>query len=698
MARVIAQDVATLAGDEPAGAGHLRRAVDLLPVQIREMSGQITLFDGAGFAIATFPQSVPARHRDELFEDALPLLVFANRAGAMRTRLGDGREVIATLRSVARGHLAVVQPLDELRTGLRSWTDTHSVLAFAGVLGIAGLAGASAARGRRARGALRGSARAEARVNTSLTRGRCGLWDWDVSRGRIYWSRSMYGLLGYQQRDEHLGFGEVNALIHSEDGDLAALASCIESESASGIDHDFRMRTAAGTWLWLRARAEVVIDQDDGSRHLVGTVVDISDERGFVERKAMADMRLHDAVEAISEAFVLWDADNRLVLCNSKFRKFHDLPDSVAQPGAAYADIIEAGRSPLVTSHVARANPDEPGSRTLEAQLADGRWLQINERRTKDGGFVSVGTDITGLKTQEERLIQSERNLLGTVTDLRRSRLTLQVQAQQLAELAERYHEQKAQAESANRAKSEFLAKMSHELRTPLNAVIGFAEMMEREVLGPLGHQRYHDYATHIRSSGLGLLNIINDILEISRLEAGHLCLDASPVDVAGVLAGVLRTVGKSAEDKKLRIETLIHPEVSVLADERAVRHVLVHLLENAVKFSRDSGVVRVRVAPAGAAVNIFIEDAGIGIARDFLPRLGRPFEQAEPEFNRALGGAGLGLAISRALTEMNGGALRIRSVEGTGTVVLLRLRACPDMDCSEPQAAGLIPYLQAAE
>src|SRR3712207_2378352 len=142
------------------------------------------------------------------------------------------------------------------------------------------------------------------------------------------------------------------------------------------------------------------------------------------------------------------------------------------------------GRPPEVQHQIVREDRQDAGARTFEARLEDGRWLQINERRTKDGGYVSVGTDITALKRHEQRLVDSEKQLIATVTDLKQSRQKLEAQTQQLADLAERYLDQKAQAESANRSKSEFLANMSHELRTPLNAIIGFAEVMQSGIFG----------------------------------------------------------------------------------------------------------------------------------------------------------------------------------------------------------------------
>ena len=201
-----------------------------------------------------------------------------------------------------------------------------------------------------------------------------------------------------------------------------------------------------------------------------------------------------------------------------------------------------------------------PGARTFEAQLEDGRWLQISERRTKDGGFVSVGTNITELKRHEEKLIESERRLKATVVDLRQSQQALERQTEQLAYLAERYAEQKDRAEEANQAKSAFLANMSHELRTPLNAIIGFSEMMESGLFGPLGDAKYFEYCRDIRESGRYLLDVINDILDMSKIEAGRANLEPEMIELDSFLSDTMRMVAARADEKQLTVKSEIEP------------------------------------------------------------------------------------------------------------------------------------------
>jgi two-component system cell cycle sensor histidine kinase PleC len=513
------------------------------------------------------------------------------------------------------------------------------------------------------------------RIDSALNRGRCGLWDWDIGRGRIYWSDSMYELLGYERQDEFLSFGEVNAMIHPEDQDLFTLAEQLASASTSLVDYEFRIRSISGDWVWLRARAELMNDPDDAASHLVGIAVDVTEQRGLEEKTARADARLHDAIEAISEAFVLWDANNNLVLCNSKFQKLHELPADALLQGKSYAEVMALGRPPEVQHQFLRREQQDVGARTFEARLQDGRWLQINERRTKDGGYVSVGTDITALKRHEHRLVESEKELIATVLDLKQSRQKLEAQTHQLADLAERYLDQKAQAESANRAKSEFLANMSHELRTPLNAIIGFAEVMQSGIFGSLGSDKYEEYCTDIRSSGEYLLSVINDILDMSRIEAGRTTLTKQPLEVHASIQRALKLVGEQTKAKNLSVTVDVNPDnIVVPADERALHQILVNLLQNATKFTSDGGCITVRTRQAGNAVNIYVEDNGIGIPDHALHKLGQPFEQVETEFSKSYKGSGLGLAIARSLTELHGGSLRIKSQEGVGTIVLVHL------------------------
>ena len=264
-----------------------------------------------------------------------------------------------------------------------------------------------------------------------------------------------------------------------------------------------------------------------------------------------ADLRLRDAIETIPEAFVLWDAEDRLVLCNSHFQRLHKLPDSAVAPGTSYETVIEVGSMPEVRTRLQETGAQAPGARTFEAQLDDGSWLHISERRTKDGGYVSVGTDITRIKEHEQKLVDNDARLRANVLDLKRSQ-SARAQAIELADLAEKYSQEKNRAEEANQAKSKFLANMSHELRTPLNAIIGFSEIMGSGMFGVLGSDKYQEYCHDILTSGKYLLEVINDILDMSKIEAGRMKLDMEPLDLSKMLAESLRVVSGRAEDKNL--------------------------------------------------------------------------------------------------------------------------------------------------
>src|SRR5579871_4446153 len=512
------------------------------------------------------------------------------------------------------------------------------------------------------------------RIDTALNRGRCGLWDWDLSRGRIFWSQSMFTLLGLENRSDLLTFGEVNALVKSDDIDLFEIADQLISGKINYIDQTFRMQHTDGHWIWLRVRCELSQGAADTGLHLIGIAVDITEQKSLAEKTVEADLRLRDAIETIPEAFVLWDASDRLVLCNSHFQRLHKLPDSAVIPGTSYETVIEVGRMPEVRTRLHEIANQAPGARTFEAQLDDRSWLHISERRTKDGGYVSVGTDITRIKEHEQKLVENDLRLRATVIDLKRSQSELERQAIELADLAEKYSREKTRAEEANQTKSKFLANMSHELRTPLNAIIGFSEIMESGMFGSLGSEKYQEYCHDILTSGHYLLEVINDILDMSKIEAGRMKLDMEELDLSKTLAESLRVVSGRADDKNLDLDAKIDGAIPVVADRRATKQIIVNLLSNAVKFTPDGGKVIVRSREVADSVVLLIADTGIGIAPQSLRRLGRPFEQVESQLTKTYHGSGLGLAIARSLTNLHGGTMKLRSKLGAGTVVRVSL------------------------
>jgi two-component system cell cycle sensor histidine kinase PleC len=434
------------------------------------------------------------------------------------------------------------------------------------------------------------------------------------------------------------------------------------------------MQHCNGHWIWLRVRCELSQEAGGEGQHLIGIAVDITEQKSLAERTVEADLRLRDAIETIPEAFVLWDADNRLVLCNSHFQRLHKLPDSAVAPGTSYETVIEVGSMPEVRTRLCDANGAMPGARTFEAQLDNGSWLHISERRTKDGGYVAVGTDITRIKAHEQKLVDNDLRLRATVIDLKRSQTALEHQAIELADLAQKYSDEKNRAEEANQTKSKFLANMSHELRTPLNAIIGFSEIMGSGMFGTLGSEKYQEYCHDILTSGHYLLEVINDILDMSKIEAGRMKLDLESLDLGKALAESLRVVAGRAETKNLVLRAEIVDNIPVVADRRAVKQILINLLSNAVKFTPDGGKVTVRSRVLSESIVLMIADTGIGIAQQSLRRLGQPFEQVESQLTKTYHGSGLGLAIAKSLTNLHGGSMRLRSTLGAGTVVLVRL------------------------
>ena len=575
-------------------------------------------------------------------------------------QVGEQEMVIAAAPTPFAGLNVVVVGTPNINQG--AWMRTrilYGLLFIAPVIFAIGLSAALSTQMSSLKSARLALGDSEKRFRLAIEGARCGVWDWDRKKDTVYLTDSFARILGRDDAQMLSGAEFLSLFSHR---DRERISAAVRGSSRAG-DIDIEVQ-ASGVPVWLHLRGRPWGDIQDGlTDRLVGVAIDVTERKGAQARVAAAENRLRAALESMSESFVLWDRRRCLVMWNRKFRDFFDFTETALKPGMTYAE-VESGAARAI-----RNVQDGAGSGdAFEMELKDGRWLHYSERGTSDGGLVSVGADITDLKNQEKALKESEQRLRNTVEDVRRNQ-------QRIAELANKYEKEKIRAEEANRSKSEFLANMSHELRTPLNAVNGFSEIMLREMFGPLGDNRYIDYVKDIHTSGQHLLSLINDILDMSKIEAGKMKLQKEPVSLVDIVEQSLRLVKARADEKSIRLVSELDESLADLnADPRAMKQVILNLLSNAVKFTPEEGRVSIRSFVVDERLALQVADTGIGIPKEDLPRLGRPFEQIESQHSKSHQGTGLGLALSKSLIEMHGGRMSIESELGKGTTVTLTI------------------------
>jgi signal transduction histidine kinase len=286
--------------------------------------------------------------------------------------------------------------------------------------------------------------------------------------------------------------------------------------------------------------------------------------------------------------------------------------------------------------------------------------------------------DNTERKRAEEALVISERTLRERVADLEAAQRELETQKESLVRLNDDLLITRDEARAADRAKSEFLAAMSHELRTPLNSIIGFSEIVKNQIFGPLGNLKYHEYMSDIHESGKHLLALINDVLDLSKIESGTDELHEDKINIPETVHAVLMLVGHRASQRGCKIELKLEDQLPELrADERKLKQILVNLLSNAIKFTDAGGEVTLRAWCRMDSGLVFqIVDTGIGIAPEDIPKALSRFRQVDADLNRKYEGTGLGLPLSKALVELHGGSLDLQSKVGVGTTVTARFPA----------------------
>jgi two-component system cell cycle sensor histidine kinase PleC len=589
----------------------------------------------------------------------------------LNVKTGDGTAMAAAVAPVVGGLYAVsAGPAPSAVGGAASLLS--SILLIAGPLAVGAILSLLLwLQARRAAAARQDFTETEKRFRTAVEAARCGVWEWDLKRDEVFVSDVMAAMLGWPEGGVVSGDAMLSRVAEP---DRSKVLAALRSAALYGaFDVSFRSPHEDGRSTWIDARGQSLGEREnDGFDRIVGVALDVTEERSAQARAMTAENRLRDAIESVSEAFVLWDRRGRLRLSNQNFREWFDIDPRMVRPGAPKAEVGKIAR--LAIKREAPAPNAQPG--VIEAELTDGRWLQISERRTADGGAVMTAADITAIKLQEDARRRNEEQLQAMVARLEQSQ-------SELALLARKYETAKVRAEAANRAKSEFLANMSHELRTPLNAINGFSEIMVAEMFGPVGDKRYAEYARDILNSGQHLLALINDILDMAKIEAGKMAMSFEPVALEECIEDAVRLMHNRAESAGLELIAEPSPLPEIEADYRALKQVLLNLLSNAIKFTPRGGQVTVLTAALGDEIRLSVRDSGIGISAEDINRLAQPFEQIESQHAKTQQGTGLGLALTKSLIEMHGGRIDFQSEPGLGTTVsvFLPVRQAGDGD-----------------
>ena len=455
-----------------------------------------------------------------------------------------------------------------------------------------------------------------------------------------------------------------------------------------------------------------------------------------IEQAEKAESMLLDAIESMPEAVAIYDVDDRLFVCNEPYRdRFKDIADDVVKPGVQFQELVrlsvESGRLPeaigreeeWISGRIKEhRNPVQP----IEQEFYDRQIYRLSETKTKSGGIVSIRTNITDMREREKALEENRAKLeeaqaiahignwmhnsventhewsdeafriLGYepgATEPRYGNFIRRVDKEDVDRLVEVFesvdsvsepfevefrvvHEDKKITYVRLRSKSLFLANMSHELRTPLNAVIGFSEVLAKEIFGPLENERYREYADNIQSSGRHLLSLIDDILEYSRLESGSIELQETEFRLLDIVRSSKTMLAAKANEKSIEITLSEQLNICLRADERKLKQVLINLINNAIKFTPDSGRIELELSMHEENfISLYVIDSGYGISEEEINNVMRPFGRARYSVSKSIEGTGLGLPLAKSIVELHEGELKITSnKEKSGTTIEIRL------------------------
>jgi len=487
----------------------------------------------------------------------------------------------------------------------------------------------------------------EAALSLAQRMARLGYWRFSLTEGRLIdWSRPYAEIFGVSFEDGWRTAQYDLEFVHPED--RAAVRETYSECNANniGYDHEYRILRAAGDVRYIREIGEPEGNDDGTASTLFGTVQDVTEQKLTTEALRRSEARFSGIVELAPEGIVSVDENGIIRLFNRGAETIfgYSAGEIIGQPLNL---LLPESMRERHTAHIVAF------AKSPEQSVIMNRRGEIAARH-KDGREFPAEVSISKLKLGGEMIFTA---MIRDISDMKRNEKTLRHALEE--------------AEIANRAKSEFLANMSHELRTPLNAIIGFSELIEGQAFGEISNARYTEYAGDIRESGQHLLSLINDILDLSKVESGSVEPKDEIFEAEKVLRSCVALVSERARNNEVDIEVSF-PAASPMmlrADRRMFKQILSNLLSNAVKFTPSAGRITVTAHVDGeAGLAIEVRDTGIGMAEKDIPKALTRFGQVESHLDRKYEGTGLGLPLVKSLIELHGGFLDLRSELHRGT------------------------------
>lgn len=491
-----------------------------------------------------------------------------------------------------------------------------------------------------------------------------GLWDWDANSKALYLSARLLSILGFASENLHTTSDDWLALVHPDDRQLfqSTLVDHLKGMTAH-FECEYRVRDHDGNYRWVLARGLAVRDQSGRGTRMVGSIGDITERKLREASLKASEDRFRSLVAAAASVILMIDRDGIIQEFNREAELVFDMvrADAIDRHWTHVLGDFDTDFYPLIAA--ARRGED-----VRDHEIAVRRWgqparvISWNLACSDDcgGGVVAVGTDVTRRRVAERGLHEANELLEQRVAARTGEALAAQ-----------------EQAELANRTKTEFVANMSHELRTPLNAIIGFSDVMRLEVMGPMQNPKYADYIRAIYDSGSHLLNIINDILDLAKIEAGKFELYREPSDLRAIADGAVRLMMERAQKAGVLLEYRMSDGMGMaMVDPLRIKQVLLNLLSNAVKFTPEGGSVFLVGDRDHAGITLAVTDTGIGMAPDNVDKVMQPFAQVDSSLARRYPGTGLGLPLAKSFVDLHGGTMMVDSIIGRGTTVTVVLPA----------------------